>query len=51
MAKYGKATPNKYCIPGISDPIHAINTRAMTAARGKVYFIDHSLTFKLNDKK
>ena len=51
MAKYGMATPNKHCIPGISDPIHAINTKAMTAARGKVYFIDHSLIFRLNENK
>ncbi|BCO10323.1 hypothetical protein GF1_26990 [Desulfolithobacter dissulfuricans] len=48
MARYGTAIPKKYCIPGICDPIHAINTKAMTAANGKVYFIDHSLAFEFN---
>ena len=43
MARYGIATPKRYCIPGILDPIYAIIAKAITAANGKRYFIYHSL--------
>ena len=43
------ATPKRYCIPGICTAISAINTRAITAAKGKAYFIDHSFAFELNN--
>jgi hypothetical protein len=31
MARYGTATPKKYCIPGINEPNQAISINAMTA--------------------
>ena len=49
MARYGTAIPKIYCIPGMLAPIHENNTRATTAANGKVYFIDHSLALNEND--
>jgi hypothetical protein len=38
-------TPKRYCIPGICTAISANNTKAITAAKGKAYFIDHSFAY------
>jgi hypothetical protein len=38
-ARYGTATPKKYCIPGIREPSQAIRINAMTARNEKAYFI------------